>query len=253
MILHATATGDGPDLLLLHGLFGAGKNLGAIARGLAAKFRVNSLDLRNHGSSGHAADMRYAAMAADVLETMDSLGIGNAVVAGHSMGGKAAMMMALTAPARVDALVAMDIAPIAYGHDYDAYLAAMRALPLRPGLTRHEADTALADAAPDAAMRAFLLNNLILAPAPHWRLGLDEIAGAMEDLIDWRDPEPLTPYDGPALFLCGGHSPYVPARAHGAIRARFPNAAIETLDGVGHWLHAEKPAEVIAALKGFLQ
>lgn len=253
MILHTTATGDGPDLLLLHGLFGAGKNLGAIARGLASEFRVVSLDLRNHGASGHAADMRYATLAADLADTMDALGIGRAVVAGHSMGGKAAMMLALTAPARVSALVAMDIAPIAYGHDYDSYLAAMRALPLHPGLTRHEADAALADAAPDAAMRSFLLNNLVLAPAPHWRLGLAEIASAMDDLIDWRDPEPLVPYDGPALFLCGGKSPYVPARAHAPIRARFPNATIETLDGVGHWLHAERPAEVLAALKGFLQ
>ena len=253
MILHATTTGDGLDLLLLHSLFGSGKNLGAIARGLAAKFRVNSLDLRNHGSSGHAADMRYATMAADVLETMDALGIDHAVVAGHSMGGKAAMMMALTAPARVSALVAMDIAPIAYNHEYDGYLAAMRALPLQPGLTRHEADAALAGAARDAAMRAFLLNNLILAPAPHWRLGLDEIAGAMDDLIDWRDPEPLAPYDGPALFLCGGNSPYVTAPAYTPIRARFPNATIETLDGVGHWLHAEQPGAVIAALKEFLR
>ncbi|HEX7388960.1 MAG TPA: alpha/beta fold hydrolase, partial [Acidiphilium sp.] len=213
MILNSTTTGDGPDLFLLHGLFGAGKNLGAIARGLATEFRVISLDLRNHGASGHAPDMRYAAMAADLTETMDSLGIGDAVVVGHSMGGKTAMMAALMAPERVSALVAMDIAPIAYGHDYDSYLAAMRALPLRPGLSRHEADAALADAAPDPAMRAFLLNNLILAPEPHWRLGLAEIAGAMADLIDWHDPAPLAPYDGPALFLHGGTSPYVPASA----------------------------------------
>ena len=249
MILSSTITGDGPDLLLLHGLFGAGKNLGVLARGLAGAFRVTSLDLRNHGSSGHAADMRYATLAADVLETMDALGIGNAALAGHSMGGKAAMMAALIQPARVAALAVLDIAPIAYSHDYDEYLAAMRALPLQPGLTRHDADAALAHAVPDPALRAFLLNNLIAAPTPHWRLGLEEIADAMDDLVDWHDPDPLTPYAGPALFLHGGNSSYVTAKTQAAIHVRFPNATRETIDGAGHWLHAEKPQAVIAALR----
>src|ERR1700710_2007616 len=101
MILHSIEQGEGPPLILLHGLFGTAKNLGALARGLAGQARVISLDLRNHGDSPHAPDMAYTTMAADVAETMDGKGIGSAPVIGHSMGGKVAMTLALTQPERV--------------------------------------------------------------------------------------------------------------------------------------------------------
>lgn len=252
MILSSTTAGSGPDVVLLHGLFGAGRNLGVIARGLAASFRVISLDLRNHGASGRAPDMRYAAMADDLAETMDSLGIGRARLVGHSMGGKVAMMLALRDAGRVERLAVLDIAPIGYGHEYDGYIAAMRAMTLDVGLNRHAADAALAEAVPDAALRGFLLNNLVLGEAPHWRIGLEEIAGAMDDLVGWRDPKSGAPYPGPALFLRGALSSYVPDSARSAIRERFPDATDETIAGTGHWLHAEKPQAVVAALLAFL-
>ncbi len=253
MILHASTTGTGPDVILLHGLFGAGRNLGVIARGLAAQFRVTTLDARNHGDSPHDADMRYRAMAEDVAETMESLGIASAGVVGHSMGGKTAMTLALTHPGRVTRLAVLDIAPIAYGHEHLGYVRAMRGLALHPGLTRQEADAALAASVPEPALRGFLLHNLVLGAAPRWRLGLEEIAGAMTDLVGWADPAPGARYDGPALFVAGATSSYVPLEAHRAIRARFPQARIETIADAGHWLHAEKPREVLAAIEPFLR
>ena len=252
MKLSVTEVGDGDPLILLHGLFGAGKNLGVIARALAPGFRVISPDLRNHGSSPHDPDMRYPTMAADVAETMDGLGIKRAVLVGHSMGGKTAMALAMAMPARVERLAVLDIAPIRYAHDHDDYVEAMREIPLSPELTRQGADRALADVVPQKMLRAFLLNNLVLGDHPHWRIGLDEIAGAMEDLTDWRDPPRSAPYPGEALFLHGGGSDYVPDSALPEIEDRFPRARIETIAGAGHWLHAEKPDDVIAALQRFL-
>jgi pimeloyl-ACP methyl ester carboxylesterase len=252
MILNSIETGAGPPVVLLHGLFGAAKNLGVIARGLSGQARVISLDLRNHGESPHAAGMDYAAMAADVAETMGALGLPAALVVGHSMGGKTAMSLALSRPAMVEKLVVMDIAPVAYRHGYDGYMAAMRAMKLTPALTRHEADAALAAAVPEAPMRSFLLNNLILGAAPRWRLGLAEIADAMPGLVGWEDPEGAAPYDGPALFLRGATSDYVRDSYWGAIVERFPEAAEKKIAAAGHWLHAEQPAAVIAALKEFL-
>lgn len=251
MILHATITGDGPDVVLLHGLFGAGRNLGVIARGLAARFRVTALDQRNHGASGHAPDMRYPTMAADVAETMAALGVTRAAMIGHSMGGKTAMTLALHYPSLVERLAVLDIAPIAYHHEHDTFIAAMRGLPLAPDLTRHQADAGLATSVPDPALRGFLLHNLVLGHAPHWRLGLDEIAGAMDDLVDFPDPA-VPPYGGKALFLRGETSRYVPASGQQAILQWFPHATIETVAGTGHWLHAERPAAVVSALDGFL-
>jgi pimeloyl-ACP methyl ester carboxylesterase len=250
MILHSIEQGEGPPILLLHGLFGAGKNLGAIARALAAKARVISLDMRNHGDSPHAPEMDYPAMAADVAETAASLGVDQAFVVGHSMGGKTAMTLALTRPALVAKLAVLDIAPVSYTHGYDDYVAGMKSLPLTPDLTRHAADAALAPYVPEPPFRAFLLNNLLLGPAPRWRIALDEIAAAMPDLVGWDDPPGV--YDGPALFVRGANSDYVRDESWPRARALFPRAELVTVPAAGHWLHAEQPAAVITALEGFL-
>jgi pimeloyl-ACP methyl ester carboxylesterase len=253
MILNSIEQGAaGPPLILLHGLFGAAKNLGVIARALSAHARVVSLDMRNHGDSPHATQMDYATMAADIAETMDSLAIPSALIAGHSMGGKTAMALALAHPARVQKLVVMDIAPLTYHHGYDAYIAAMRAIPLTPQLTRHAADAALQAVVPEAPMRAFLLNNLILGATPRWRLALPEIAAAMPGLLAWANPPGATPYTGPTLFLRGANSDYVPDSAWAAILDKFPAAEEKKIANAGHWLHAEQPDAVIAALKEFL-
>jgi pimeloyl-ACP methyl ester carboxylesterase len=253
MILHARDEGEGPVVVLLHGLFGAGRNLGVLARGLVGRARVVSLDLRNHGESGHAAGMGYAVMAADVAESLAALGVERAAVVGHSMGGKTAMMLALTRPALVERLAVLDIAPVTYdeGHGHAGYVAAMRALALTPDLGRAAADAALAGAVPEAPLRAFLLNNLVLGERPQWRLGLEEIAASLSDLVAWPDAG-LAAYPGPALFLRGGASDYVTAAAEPEILRLFPRAEIATVDGASHWLHAEKPREVVAALQEFL-
>lgn len=252
MILNKLEAGEGPPLVLLHGLFGAARNLGVLSRGLSSAFQVLALDQRNHGESPHDGAMDYASMAADVAETLADLGIQRARFCGHSMGGKTAMMLALTKPSLVEKLAVLDIAPLAYDHDHADLVAAMQAVPLTPALTRGEADRAMATTVKEAPLRAFLLNNLVLGEAPHWRLGLDEISANMENLFRWDDPPGAEPYTGPSLFLCGADSDFVTQAAEPAILQRFPAARIQRVPGASHWLHAEKPAQVIAALMDFL-
>jgi pimeloyl-ACP methyl ester carboxylesterase len=252
MILNTIRQGEGSPVVLLHGLFGAAKNLGVVARGLAGQGEVISMDLRNHGDSPRGAAMDFLTMAADVAETMAALEVPAARVVGHSLGGKTAMALALTRPAMVERLVVMDIAPVTYGHDYDDYVQAMLGLELTPSLTRQEADAALAPVVAAAPMRAFLLNNLILGEAPRWRVGLHEIQAAMGQMIAWEDPPGMQPYEGPALFLRGGLSDYVRPSADEPIARLFPDARRATIEGASHWLHAEQPERVISALKEFL-
>jgi len=192
MILNAIQAGDGPPVVLLHGLFGAARNWGAVQRALAPRFRTIALDMRNHGASPHAVGMRYADLAEDVLETLHALDALPAAVVGHSMGGKAAMVLALAHPAAVGRLLVSDIAPVIYQHGNKGVAAAMRAIPLDPSLTRAQADAALQAAVPDAGVRAFLLSNLVFGAAPHWRIGLAEIAAAIPDLEGWESPTAAT-------------------------------------------------------------
>lgn len=253
MILASTEAGDGPPLVLLHGLFGAGQNWGGIRSVLARRFRVLTPDLRNHGSSGRASDMSYAAMAADVAETMDAAGMPRAAVLGHSMGGKVAMALALAQPARVERLVVADIAPVRYAPALRGYVAAMQAIPLRSGLTRREADAALAATIPEANIRAFLLQNLRFeADPPAWRLGLAELAAAMPDIEDFP-AAPGARFDGPVLVMAGERSGYIRAEHHALFCALFPAASFATVPAAGHWVHAENPSGFLALLQPFLE
>lgn len=252
MILAMTEAGEGPPLLLLHGLFGSGQNWGAIRRALAPRYRVLTPDLRNHGLSPRAAAMDYATMAADIAETMDAAGVPRAAVLGHSMGGKVAMMLALTGPARVDRLVVADIAPVRYRPALRGYVEAMQTLPLRRGMARKEADAHLTATIPEPGIRAFLLQSLRFeADPPAWRLGLEELAAAMPDIEDFLPP-PGARYEGPALVMAGERSGYVRPEHHAAFRALFPQAAFTTIPDAGHWVHAENPQGFLAALEPFL-
>jgi len=252
MRLALSEAGEGPPLMLLHGLFGAGQNWGAVRRALAPRFRVLTPDLRNHGASGRDADMSYAAMADDIAETLDAAGIARTALLGHSMGGKAAMAFALAHLGRVARLVVADIAPVRYRPALRGYVEAMRAIPLVAGLARRDADAALAATIPEAGIRAFLLQSLRFEEdPPRWRLGLDEIAAAMPAIEDFA-AAPGARYDGPVLVMAGERSGYVRPEHHDAFRALFPAVRFATVPGAGHWVHAENPSGFLALLEPFL-
>jgi len=242
-----------PPLLIAHGLFGSARNFNTLGRKLASDRRVILADMRNHGGSPWADEMSYEAMAADLAAVIDRHAGGRAVVLGHSMGGKAAMALALTAPDSVAGLIVADIAPVAYGHSHSGYLAAMQTVDLSAVTRRSDADPMLAGAIPDPGLRAFILQNLAIeGGAGAWRLNLAALAANMEALIGWPASLAGRVHDGAALFLHGGASDYVAPEHHAAVRAQFPQARIEALPGAGHWLHAEQPGPFLAAVEGWL-
>jgi pimeloyl-ACP methyl ester carboxylesterase len=251
MMLHAIEAGQGdPPLVLLHGLFGSARNFGSVQRAFAAHRRTIALDLRNHGSSPHDADMRYASMAADVLQTLDTMSALPATLLGHSMGGKAAMQAGLTRPDAVARLIVADIAPVPNPPHLRGVAQAMAALPLASGMTRADADAALAAAVPEQGLRAFLLQNLQLGQAPRWRIGLAEIIAAFADIEAWDAPADAR-YTGPTLFIAGASSNYIRPEHRPIIRGLFPNARFVTLKNAGHWLHADNPSAFVAVVEAF--
>lgn len=241
-----------PALLIVHGLFGSARNWGAIAKRMSDSREVVSVDMRNHGASPFADSHTYADMAHDLAEVIAAEGAPMDVV-GHSMGGKAAMVLALTRPEQVNRLVVADIAPVAYDHSQTHYIDAMRALPLADLDTRTEASARFTPLVPDAPVRAFLLQSLDLKVSPpRWTLNLDVLEREMDAITGWPEEGDYTPFNGPTLFLSGGDSDYVRAEHRSGIRALFPNARMAKLPGAGHWLHAEKPRDFEATLRVFL-
>jgi esterase len=174
---------------------------------------------------------------------------GVADVVGHSMGGKAAMALALGHPGQVRRLVVADIAPVAYGHTQQPMIDAMRAVDLSVVERRGDADAQLAARVPEDGVRAFLLQSLDVA-GKRWRLNLDALSANMPDILGW--PEIDGASEAETLFLSGGASDYVSADQRPAIKALFPNAKFAKIPGAGHWLHAEKPREFEATLRAYL-
>ena len=252
MRLNAVEAGQGAAVVLLHGLFGSAQNWAGVQKRLAsAERRVIALDLRNHGASEHDEVMDYPTMAADVVETLATLGALPVAILGHSMGGKVAMLLALQHPAAVRRLVVADIAPVPYPPRLRQTVAGLQAVPLRLGLTRREADGVLAESQPDPVMRGFLLQNLRFdSDPPRWRLGLAQIAEAMPGLEGF--PAVQGSFAGPTLVVNGGASDFVLPEYLPRVRALFPAARFATLAGAGHWLHAEQPAAFLAVVEPFL-
>ena len=251
ILRHPAATPtSAPPLLIAHGLFGSARNWGVIARRLSDRREVLAVDMRNHGDSPRFPTQSYADMAADLAGVIAAHG-GRADVLGHSMGGKAAMLLALTEGAMVNRLVVADIAPVAYSHDQTRHITAMRALDLSGLTSRAEADYRLAASVTDPALRAFFLQSLDLkATPPGWRINLDVLEAEMPKIIGW--PQVAGHFDGPTLFLSGALSHYVLPDHREAIRTLFPGARFAKLPGAGHWLHAEKPREFEETVRVFL-
>lgn len=244
---------DLPPVVLVHGLFGSGRNLGGIARRLAQDRQVIVVDMRNHGDSFHAPDHSYAAMADDLAEVIEAQG-GIADIIGHSMGGKAAMVLALTRPELVRNLAVMDISPVAYDHDQTRILSAMETLD-RSGLKlRSDADRRMSTSLSEPGVRAFLLQSLDLKTEPaQWKMNLPALRANMSEIIGW--PGDLTPgsFTGPALFLAGAQSDYCDTTGVAAIHHYFPQARVTFIESAGHWIHAEQPETVGNHLAQFLK
>ncbi|KCV82039.1 alpha/beta hydrolase [Actibacterium atlanticum] len=247
-VLIGSATAH-PPLLIVHGLFGSARNWGVIAKRMSEDRQVITVDMRNHGESAWSDEHSYSAMAQDLAQVIAANG-GRADVVGHSMGGKAAMMLALSAPDMVNRLVVADIAPVTYTHDNVPLVHAMRGIDLSLIERRSDADKQLARSVDDPGIRAFLLQSLDVKER-RWRLNLDVLEAQMGNVIGW--PEGVSgSYAGAALFLSGANSDYVLPEYRTTIKELFPAAKFAKLPGAGHWLHAEKPREFEAALKAFL-
>ncbi len=239
---------DRPPVIIVHGLYGSGRNWGVIAKRLSDSFRVYTVDQRNHGLSPRTTTHSYPEMAADLADLIAHLG-GPVQLVGHSMGGKAVMTLALTQPELVSRMVIADIAPVAYTHSQLPYIHAMRAVDLSRVARRSDAEAQLAALGVETALCSFFTQSLDIQEK-RWRLNLDTLERDMDKIMGF--PEITSQYDGATLFLSGANSDYVQSGQRDTIKGFFPNAHFAKLKDAGHWLHADQPRAFEAALRNFL-
>ena len=238
-----------PVLVFIHGLFGDMNNLGVIARAFSDDYSILRVDLRNHGLSFHSEDMNYDLMAKDVVDVIHSLGIREVILIGHSMGGKTAMVCAANYPELVKRLVVIDIAPIAYGeHGHDDVFNGLFAVKNAQPHTRQEAKPILAQHIRDESVQQFMLKSFDASSDNYFRFNLTALKRNYPHLMGWESRH----IKQPCLFIKGGNSSYILPEYTDRILSQCPQATSFTINGSGHWVHAEKPATDERAIQKFI-
>ncbi|HEY0240330.1 MAG TPA: alpha/beta fold hydrolase [Friedmanniella sp.] len=259
-LLASTTYGErGPRVVLLHGLFGQGRNFTGVARSLADDARVTLVDLPDHGRSPWSDRFSYKGVADRVADFLAETAPGERwTVVGHSMGGKVAMLVALRRPELVERLCVVDIAPARTSADggFGAFVTAMRQVDLETLPDRAAADDVVARGVPDATVRGFLLQNLRRDGSGaqarwRWQMNLALLGDHLSELAGWPEDQAGT-YGGPVLWLAGADSDYVRPESAPVMRALFPRVRLMRIKHAGHWVHADQPAVFVAALRGFL-
>jgi esterase len=252
MNLHFAAVGEGPPLIILHGLLGSADNWRSMSRRLGAHYQVFAVDLRNHGRSPHSDIFDYDVMTADLREFTEQQALRRIMLLGHSIGGKVAMQFALDYSEQVNRLVIVDIAPQPYELSQRYILEALLSLDLTRYKSFTEVDAALAEKISDKSLRQFLLKNLARDENGRlrWKIHLAAIDRNYDKL--GRGLAPERSFDKPTLCIRGGRSNYIGDDDAPLIRQIFPQAQIATLPEAGHWVHVDAPEEFFQTVLNFL-
>ncbi len=252
MQLNFKQYGQGEPIVILHGLLGSLDNWQTLARAFAKTHTVFTIDQRNHGRSEHDDKMDYSILANDVAEFMNNQWIYDANIIGHSMGGKTAMQLALDFPELVNKLIVVDIAPKKYIGNHLPLFDAMMSLDLKNLNNREEANSILKSKIPNDNIRLFLLKNLTRKKEGgyRWKPNLVAIVENYQNILENVTGD--IPSDIPTLFIKGGKSDYIQKLDYETIKSFFSDSKIETIEGTGHWVHAEQPKQLTKLILDFL-
>lgn len=246
--------GQGAPVIILHGLFGLSDNWVSIAKRIATQFAVYIPDMRNHGQSPHSPEMNYQVMTLDLLEFMEEHKLENAILIGHSMGGKVAMDFALNHPAALSRLVIIDISPRSYPARslHSNIISAMLSISLQELNSRSQVEIQLRRSIPDMRIRQMILKNLFYESPQSlaWRLNLDAIHNNLGLMFEGIAPGRT--FTKPTLFIRGGSSDYITLNDGSLISKMFPFSDIKTIPSASHWLQADAPEELCLLLSVFL-
>jgi pimeloyl-ACP methyl ester carboxylesterase len=209
--------GDGPPVVLLHGLGGYVGEWTETASWMSERWRVLALDARGHGDSERRPrDVSPAARVDDVVFVLEQLQLDPVALLGQSMGGQTALLVAAERPDLVRGLVVAEAGP----------------------------------AAGDAETAAVVEEALARWPEPRFELDVAMRMLREADARDyWSEWERIT---CPALVVRAGKGMISAAEAT-EMAERLAQARLAEVPGAGHDLHLERPAEWRAVVSRFLE
>ncbi len=252
--------GNGPPLIILHGLYGSSDNWVTIAKELGKTFTVYLPDQRNHGQSPHHNIHDYNSMSDDLYELAVDLKLKKFFLAGHSMGGKTAISFTLRWPGMINGLLIADISPftnenfkISAYNEHFSILKAILSIDLTTISSREDAESRLSESIHSGKVRSFILKNLQRTPEKKfsWKLNASSLLNNLNSIMEGVDQQELLDQyisGFPVIFLKGSESDHLPAEDYRNINKIFPAAEFIEISKAGHWLHADKPDDVISSI-----
>lgn len=252
-MIYSKIEGEGQPMLIIHGFLGMSDNWKTLGAQFAKLgYEVHMLDMRNHGRSFHSSNFSYQDMTTDVWEYCQAHQLKDIILLGHSMGGKIAMFFASQYPDIVSQLIVVDIAPKHYAPHHQDVMQALNAVTFYEGMSRKEVEDIISQYVTDAGTVQFLMKNVhrVTPTLLGYRFNL-EVFNANEHAIGEELPSTAT-YSKNTLFIRGGNSDYILDSDFEAIKNHFPKAIIETIAEAGHWVHADKPNELLEKVSTFI-
>ena len=256
--------GEGPPVIILHGLYGSSDNWITIAKTLSDSYTLYIPDQRNHGKSPHSSRHDYTEMTADLEELVMENISGKFVIIGHSMGGKVAINFTFHHPERIASLIVADISPfrrypddLAIVESHEKILKTLLFTDISSAASRKEAEKMVMEKILDKKVAGFLLKNISRDKTGKfkWSINAPALYNNIEKLMSGLViPDEVTGgiTGFPVLFIRGGESEYLPDSHKTDISKLFPAAEFITIPETGHWLHADKPSEFVQIVRDFL-
>ena len=251
--LNYKSFGQGPPLIIVHGLFGTLDNWQTIAKQFGSAYSVFLIDQRNHGRSPHVDGLfNYKILAEDLKDFLEQNWIYKTSLIGHSMGGKTILQFATEYPEMIDKMVVVDIGPKSYQGGHETVLEALAAVPVETLADRQQAEQILSSKIGEMGTVQFLLKNLSRKKEGgfEWKMNLKNLVENYSNILAAIDiPEPCMVE---TLFVRGGNSDYLTDSDYPLLKQQYPNGTIATIEGAGHWVHADKPQELYTLASQFL-
>ena len=248
--------GDGPPLVLLHGLSGHARTWDHTAAALSDRYRVLALDQRGHGDTDPAPSYGFTAMAGDLLAFLDNLGLPRITLAGLSMGGIVSFVFASKHPERVSRLAVLDIGPEIAPAGAQNVAASMSA---QDTFESEDEAFALARAAnprpSDATLRHRVQHNLRALPDGRLTLKFDKALRRPGAIFDATAEQLWAAWRSvrcPVLLIRGDDSDILAAATAQRMLAENDHAELVTIADCGHSITSDRPEALLDVLAPWL-